>query len=149
MRPCLALFLLFLLPAIASNAHAHAIHYQVESRGISARIFYDPKEPAGYAAYELFGPQDTMPHQKGRTDRNGFISFLPDRPGTWRIKVMDEAEHGVHGAEITVQVTESLYMASFDKPLVAQHTKAFVGISILLFAFGLWVLISNRRKPEP
>lgn len=144
MRFALVFFVLFLLCAAATPARAHAVHYRVENRGISARIFYGPDDPASYSAYEIFGPGDTIPHQKGRTDRNGIVSFLPDRPGAWRISVVGEAEHGAHGAAITVQVAESLYMASFDKPLVAQHTKAFVGMSMLLFLFSLWVLIRNR-----
>lgn len=146
MRTAIALFALCLLCAPATPARAHAIHYRVENRGISARVFYGPDDPVSYSAYEIFGPGDTIPHQKGRTDRNGIVSFLPDRPGPWRITVLGEAEHGAHGAAITVLVAESLYMASFDKPLVAQHTKGFVGMSILLFAFSLWVLIRNRRN---
>lgn len=144
MRPIPAIFALLLLLATAPPACAHAIHYRVENRGISARVFFGPEDPASYSTYEIFGPGDTIPHQKGRTDRNGIVSFLPDRPGPWRITVLGEAEHGAHGAAITVQVAESLYMTSFDKPLVAQHTKGFVGMSILLFAFSLWVLIRNR-----
>lgn len=145
MRFAHALFALLLLCATATPARAHAVHYRVENRGISASVFYGPDDPVSYSAYEIFGPGDTIPHQKGRTDRNGIVSFLPDRPGPWRISVVGEAEHGAHGAAITVRVAESLYMASFDKPLVAQYTKGFVGMSILLFAFSLWVLLSNRR----
>ena len=146
MRSALATLCLWLPLALATTSHAHAIHYQVENRGVSARVFYGPAEPASYAAYEIFGPGDALPHQKGRSDRNGIVSFLPDRPGEWRITVTDEAEHGAHGATITVQVDKGLFMASFDKPLVAQHTKAFVGVSILLFAFSLRVLLGNRRR---
>ncbi|MBU2539528.1 MAG: hypothetical protein KKH22_13920 [Proteobacteria bacterium] len=146
MRIAIAIFALCLLCATATQARAHAVHYRVENRGISARIFYGPDDPVSYSVYEIYGPEDTIPHQKGRTDRNGIVSFLPDRPGPWRITVVGEAEHGAHGAAITVQVAESLYMASFDKPLVAQYTKGFVGMSILLFAFSLWVLLSNRRE---
>lgn len=145
MRFACTLFVLLLLCADGTPARAHAVHYRVENRGISARVFYGPDDPASYSVYEIFGPGDAMPHQKGRTDRNGIVSFLPDRPGPWRITVIGEAEHGAHGAAITVQVAESLYMASFDKPLVAQYTKGFVGMSILFFVFSLWVLFCNRK----
>lgn len=144
-----ALFVLFFLLALAGPARGHAINYQVENRGVSARVFYGPDDPAGYAAYEIFGPGDTMPHQKGRSDRNGIVAFLPDRAGSWRITVLDEAEHGAHGVTITVRIDEGLSMASFKKPLVAQHTKAFVGVSLLLFVFSLWTLFRARRKEIP
>jgi len=133
----------------ATPAHAHGIHYRVENTGISVRVFYAPDEPASYAGFEIFGPHDKLPHQKGRTDKNGFVAFLPDRKGTWIVKVSDETEHGVHAARIEVQVNEGLYMESFRKPLVARHIPAFVGLSFFLAAFGLWSLIERRRHRYP
>lgn len=122
------------------------MNYHVENKGISVRIFYDVNDPASYASYEIFGPGDTLTHQKGRTDKNGFVSFLPDRQGTWTVKVYDESEHGMHAAQIEVKVNESLYMDSFKKPLVAKHIKGFVGISILLAFFGLWAMVQSSKK---
>jgi len=111
----------------SGDVAAHTINYQVENRGVSARVFYAGDEPASYSQYEIFGPGDKIPHQKGRTDRNGFVSFLPDRKGKWVIKVFGEAEHGIHAAQIEVNVNENLFMDSFRKPLVARHIKGFVG----------------------
>ncbi len=37
-------------------------------------------------------------------------------------------------------------MESFKKPLVAQYTKAFVGISIFLALFGVWALLRTRKR---
>lgn len=127
-------------------AFSHSVHYQVENRGISVRVFYAADDPASYSSYEIFGPGDKIPHQKGRTDKNGFVSFLPDRQGTWTIKVYGESEHGMHGAQIEVNVNENLFMDSFKKPLVAQYTKAFVGISIFLALFGVWALLRTRKR---
>lgn len=135
-----------LLLLIYSGAEAHAVHYQVENRGISARIFYAEDDPVSYSSYEIFGPGDKIPHQKGRTDKNGFVSFLPDRKGNWVIKIYGESEHGMHGAQVVVDVNENLFMDSFRKPLVAKYTKAFVGISFLLALFGFWALSSSWKK---
>lgn len=135
-----------LLIGINGRANAHTINYQVENKGISVRVFYDKDDPVNYSAYEIMGPGDTVPHQKGRTDKNGFISFAPDRRGAWVIKVMGESEHGMHGTTIQVQVNQELAMGSFDKPLVAKFTKAFVGGSILLALFGGWSLITSRKR---
>jgi nickel transport protein len=140
------LLITLLLLLIYSGAEAHSVHYQVENRGISARIFYVEDDPASYSSYEIFGPGDRLPHQKGRTDKNGFVSFLPDRKGHWVIKVYGESEHGMHGAQVVVDVNENLFMESFKKPLVAKYTKAFVGVSILLALFGLWALSSSWKK---
>ena len=127
-------------------AMAHALHYWVENRGISARVFYAEDDPASYSPYEIFGPGDKIPYQKGRTDRNGFVSFLPDRRRVWIINVSGGSEHGMHRVRIEVNVKENLFMDSFKKPLVAQYTKAFVGISFLLALFGLWALQKLWKK---
>lgn len=124
---------------------AHSVHYQVENRGVSVRVFFGENDPASYSAYDIFGPGDRLPHQKGRTDKNGFVSFLPDRQGQWVVKVYGESDHGMHGAQIEIKVNEGLFMDSFRKPLVAQYTKAFVGISILLAFFGAWSLVRTQR----
>jgi len=146
MRLFLVTTITLLLLLIYSGAEAHSVHYQVENKGISARIFYAEDDPASYSSYEIFGPGDTIPHQKGRTDKNGFVSFLPDRKGHWVIKVYGESDHGMHGAQVVVDVNENLFMDSFKKPLVAKYTKAFVGISLILALFGLWALLSSWKK---
>lgn len=131
-----------------SVAEAHTIYYQVENRGISARVFYSDDEPASYSQYEIFGPGDKIPYQKGRTDRNGFVSFLPDRPGMWIINVYGESEHGLHSAQIRIEINKSLFMESFKKPVVATYTTLFVGISFILGIFGIWALFLRKGKRQ-
>lgn len=141
------LILFALLPLLlVSGAEAHSVEYQVENRGISARFFFLPNEPASYSPYDVFGPGDTVPHQKGRTDKNGVVSFLPDRPGTWRINMVAESDHGGHAASVEIHVKGGLLMDSFSKPLVAGHTKLFIGGGVLLSVFGIWALWSSRRR---
>lgn len=126
-------------------AFAHSTHYQVENKGISARIFYSADEPASYSAYEIFGPGDTILHQKGRTDKNGFVSFLPDRAGNWIIKVSGESDHGYHGVQLEVMVNEGLFMESFKKPLMARYNMLIAGIGFIFGIFGIWTLLKTRR----
>ena len=140
------LYVIFILLLNISGAEAHTVHYQVENRGISVRVFYAEDDPVSYSSYEIFGPGDKIPHQKGRTDRNGFVSFLPDRQGKWVVNVSGESEHGIHSAKIEVDVNENLFMESFKKPLVAKYTTAFVGISFLMAIFGLWALTRSWKK---
>jgi nickel transport protein len=140
------LYAIMLLLLIYSGAEAHSVHYQVENKGISARIFYSADAPASYSQFEIFGPGDKIPHQKGRTDKNGFVSFLPDRAGVWIIKVFGESDHGYHGALIEVRVNEGMFMESFKKPLAATHTKAIVGIGLMGWVFGAMALFRRNRK---
>jgi nickel transport protein len=138
-----SLALVFLMTSLAE---AHSIHYQVENKGISVRIFYSPEEPASYSAYEIFGPEDKIPHKKGRTDKNGFVSFLPDRAGKWLIRASGESDHGHHGVQVEVIVNESLFMESFKKPLMARYNMFIVGVGFIFGIFGLWALLKARRK---
>lgn len=144
------LFTMLLPLLLVSGAEAHSVEYQVENRGISARFFFLPNDPASYSPYEIFGPGDTVPHQKGRTDKNGVVSFLPDRAGKWSVKVVAESEHGGHAANVEIAVEQGLLMESFSKPLVASYAKFFVGAGLLLGVFGIWAIWSARRRyPNP
>jgi len=141
------LYFILLSLLTASGAKAHSVEYALENRGISARFFFLPDYPASYSPYEIFGPGDKIPCQKGRTDKNGVVSFLPDRPGRWSIKLIVESDHGGHAAQVEVDVKEGLLMDSFSKPLVAAHTKLFLGAGVLLSVFGLWALWASRKGP--
>ncbi len=145
------LYTIMLLLLFYSGAEAHSIHYQVENKGISARIFYSADDPASYSGYKIFGPGDTIPHKKGRTDKNGFVSFLPDREGIWTIKARGESAHGLHAVQIEVKVNEGMFMESFKKPLVATHTKIIVGIGLMGWVFGavaLYRILIIQRKRQ-
>ncbi len=139
--------MLLLLPnfLFLAGAEAHSVHYQVENKGISVRVFYSPEEPASYSAYEIFGPNDAIPHKKGRTDKNGFVSFLPDRAGKWIIKVSGESDHGHHGVQVEVIVNESLFTESFKKPLMARYNMFIAGAGFIFGIFGILALLRKRR----
>ena len=52
-----------MMAGLYNPAIAHTVNYQVENKGISARIFYSPDDPASYSQYEIFGPGDKIPHR--------------------------------------------------------------------------------------
>lgn len=135
-----------LATASAPPACAHSIHYDAKPGGMAVRAYYSEKDPAAYSQYELFGPGDKEPHQTGRTDRNGFVGFVPDRPGVWTLKVWGESTHGFHGVSTSITVDKALGLEGFSKPLVATSTKAVTGIGIALGLFGLYAIWSSRRK---
>jgi len=137
---------LFLCLLTASVALGHTVNYDVQQKGMSVRIFYSAQDPASYSEYEIYGPGDALPHQTGRTDKNGFATFLPDRPGTWKVKVLGESSHGFHGVTIDVTVTDTLDLKAFSKPLVATSTKLVTGISLIVGLFGIYALIKSRKK---
>jgi len=130
------------------DSQGHSINYHVEQKGIAVRAFYSAKEPSGYSQYEIYGPGDRedLPHQTGRTDKNGFLSFVPDRAGIWKIKLWGESGHGYHGFTAEVKVDKELNLESFSKPLVAAHTKLITGLSLIFGIFGVYALWRSRKR---
>ena len=130
----------------AVDSHGHSINYQVEQKGVAVRVFYAADDPAGYSEFEIYGPGDKLPHQTGRTDKNGFVCFIPDRQGTWKVKVLGESSHGFHGVTVEVKVDKDLNLESFKKPLAATYSKLITGISLIIGLFGLYALYKSRRN---
>jgi len=133
-----------------TDSHAHSINYQVLEKGIAVRAFYSEKDPSSYSQYERWGPVDRedLPHQTGRTDKNGFLAFVPDRAGTWKIRVWGESSHGYHGFTTEVKVDKELSLESFSKPLLATHTKLITGLSLIFGIFGIYAFLKSRRKQD-
>jgi nickel transport protein len=141
----MALFQLVLL-GVQSPLHGHTVNYEAQQKGMAVRVFYTAKDPASYSEFEVYGPGDTLPHQTGRTDKNGFVAFVPDRAGPWKLKVLGESAHGFHGVTIDVNVDQDLNLESFSKPLVATSTKLITGISLIIGVFGIYAFIKSRKK---
>jgi nickel transport protein len=129
------------------TALAHTIHYQVQPQtGIAVRSYYSAQDPVRFSQYELFGPGDQEPYQTGKTDRNGYLGFVPDRPGTWKLQVWGESTHGFHGVTTEIVVDQTISLESFSQPLVATHTKLITGVSVAFGLFGLYAMWTARRK---
>jgi len=149
MKPITYLVLVLLTAMCAVTAQAHSINYQVEQKGMAVRAYYSEKDAAAYSQYELFGPGDKDPYQTGRTDRNGYIGFVPDRPGVWKLQVWGESTHGFHGVTTEITVDKTLGLEGFKKPMVAAYTKYVTGISLIIGIFGIYSFWLSRRKQEP
>lgn len=132
------------------GAWGHSLNYHMEQKGISIRAFYTDKDPASYAQFEIYGPGDRedLPHQTGRTDKNGFLAFVPDRAGTWKVKIWGESSHGYHGFTAEIKVDKALGLESFSKPLLAAHTKLITGLSLIFGIFGIYAFLKSRKKQE-
>jgi nickel transport protein len=80
--------------ALPSTSRAHEISHQVERRGaaFAVRARYDGGEPLAGATYQVLPPgvPDRI-EREGRTDAEGWVEFVPDVPGGWRIRIVDGA----------------------------------------------------------
>jgi nickel transport protein len=146
----LCIVLLLTLFAFVCEAPAHTVNYDVQQKSVAAvKVFYTADDPASYAEFEVYAPEGgDLPHQTGRTDRNGFASFIPDRQGAWKVKILGESAHGYHGVTVEVKVDKDLNLESFKKPLAAQYSKFVTGISLIIGLFGIYALLSSRKKQK-
>ena len=71
------------------------------ARPSRCRAYFADGEVLAYVQAEVFSPADAkIPYQKGRTDRNGWLAFVPDVPGKWRVKIIDATGHGLDIVEV-------------------------------------------------
>lgn len=138
-----------LLLVAAAPAAAHEVLHEVErGRAVAVRAYYAGGEPLAYCEAEVYAPADArIPWQKGRTDRKGWVAFVPDAPGTWRVRVADATGHGLV-AEVAVDAAGSA--AAGAEASAAPRTLAFVLRPLLALAvigafFGALYWRSRRR----
>lgn len=146
-----ALILAAVLAVLApSAARPHEVLHELEwNRAVAVRAYFADGAVLAYAGYEVYSPADPkIPHQKGRTDRDGWLAFVPATQGTWRVKVIDETGHGLELAVESAPASSSAGIAS--RPALAS-TAAFVlrplvGIASIGAVFGLLLAVRRRHR---
>ncbi len=83
--------------AVPAAAVAHGVRTEVERRGaeVAVRAHYESGRPLAGARFEVTSPaRPERSHAEGRTDREGWLVFTPDAPGTWQVRIVDATGHG-------------------------------------------------------
>jgi nickel transport protein len=145
----LAAQLALVLPAVARG---HEVLHEIDrGRAVAVKAFLADGEVLAYKQYEIYSPADPrIPHQKGRTDRSGWLSFVPDAPGKWRVKVIDDTGHG-----LDLQVDALPGAAATPSPgATPASTAAFilrplVGLAVIVGVFGLLFVVYRHRGTQP
>jgi len=139
----------FVALAWPQPAAAHEVLHTVErGRAIAVRAFFPDGEPLAYAPFELYSPADpAVAHQKGRTDRAGYVAFVPNAPGPWRVKVFDDTGHGLDlevpsdgGADAPAEHPAGRSLALLVRPLLGLAVIGLVFAALFRF---------YRRAPKP
>jgi len=143
-RPCaVAVICLLWLPAPAA-AHA-LLHERVDGDAVTLRLSFPGSDRPLFEPYEIFAPDTETPFQSGRVNALGELSFRPDRPGAWRIRVFTEDGHGAM-IELDVDAAGTVAATHADH----HHAESYVlrvlaALGYLLGLFGLAVLWRQRR----
>ncbi len=140
-----------MLLACASVAQAHEVLHTVErGKAVAVKVYFADGEVAAYREVQVFGPADVrIPYQKGRTDRSGYVAFMPDVPGAWRVVVTDDSGHGL---DVKVDVPAA-GAAQFEGKSVVVSSWAFalrpiIGASAIAAIFVVLLLVYRRRPSK-
>ena len=140
-----AALLAALAPAVAG---AHEVLHAIErGRAIAVRAYESDGEALADDPYEVYSPADPgTPHQRGRTDRNGWLAFVPDAPGKWRVKVIEDAGHGLD-VEIDAGATATAAPSGAAPSSAAFVLRPIVALAVLGAVFGgLFALYRRKNK---
>jgi nickel transport protein len=143
-----ALAVLILVAHIPA-ARAHEILHTIEhGKAIAVKAFFADGEVLAYTEYQVFSPTDPrIPYQKGRTDRSGYLAFVTDGPGAWRVKVTDATGHGLDLAvEVGAPSTNSQTRQGPDLASWAFAIRPVLGVGIIAALFALLVLLYRRKR---
>jgi len=154
-RSTAALVAAIALLALPAAARAHEVLHEVQrGRAVAVHAWFPDGESLAYVPAEVFSPADgKIPYWKGRTDRNGWLAFVPDVPGSWRVRVIDSTGHGL---DTTVAVpawgtSESAPARAAGAEPSGVASLAFVfrpvlGVALIAAIFGLLFLRGRRSK---
>ena len=140
------------LVARIPSANAHEVLHTIErGKAIAVKAFFADGEVLAYTEYQVFSPADPrIPYQKGRTDRSGYLAFVPDAPGAWRVKVTDNTGHGldlaVDVATVGAPPTNSKNRQGPDLASWAFAIRPVLGVGIIVALFALLIFLYRRKR---
>jgi nickel transport protein len=145
---------LLLTLGLAPTASAHEMLSSVErGRAVAVKIYESDGDLVTDGVYEVFSPgAPEVAFQKGRTDRGGYLSFVPDRPGAWRVKVLGPEGHGL---ELTLPVDDSAGTtagagtASGCPTPTAFALRPLVGVLVIAAIFASLFAVYRRGRRTP
>jgi nickel transport protein len=83
--------------SLPASTRAHEVEFEIDRRGaeVAVRAQHEGGAPLSDASYEVVPPAAaSRPGEAGRTDRHGWLVFVPDAPGTWSVRIADATGHG-------------------------------------------------------
>jgi nickel transport protein len=137
---------------VGRPAIAHEVLHSIErGRAVAVKAFFADGEALAYSAYLVFSPADAkIPYQKGRTDRSGYLAFVPDVPGPWHVRVSEASGHGfdldVPVEAMTPAAGKTSAASSADIASWAFALRPLVGAALVVGLFATLRLFYRRKE---
>ena len=140
----------FAAACLALPAAAHEVAAEVARDGaIAVRARGHGGEGLAGAEVEVFSPADpATPSWKGRTDRRGWVAFVPDAPGRWRVRIVDATGHGiVTDVEVPAPGAAVAPPASAPAPsALPTLVRPLAGVALVAAIFGFLYLRGRKTS---
>jgi nickel transport protein len=132
---------LCLMPGLVQ---AHEVLHTVErGKAIAVKAYFADGEVLAYAEYQVFSPADAkIPYQKGRTDRSGYVAFVPDHPGKWRVQISDTTGHGL---DLDVDASDATQAQSAPIASWAFVVRPLLGGGAVVAIFAALIVFYRRK----
>jgi nickel transport protein len=136
--------------AIAVPAAAHeTLHELRRGQAIALKASFADGEVLAYTPFEVYSPADSkLPWLKGRTDRAGWLAFLPDVPGKWRVKVIDSTGHGLD-LEVDASATAGETTEAPAAGSLAFVLRPLLGLAVIAVVFAALTLAWRKKAHHP
>jgi nickel transport protein len=156
--PSLAVAALLAYPTLSA---AHQTLHEVRRGGaVAVRVYESDGDPVAGTAFEVYSPADPgKPWQIGRTDRTGWLAFVPEVTGRWRVRVIEASGHGLDiGVEVAPQASPPGAIAPAGPPSPAPAAPAagaafilrpLLGLAVIGVVFAALFLAWRKKNPPP
>jgi nickel transport protein len=123
---------------------AHEVLHAVErGKAIAVKAYFADGEALAYTEYQVFSPVDAkIPYQKGRTDRVGYVAFVPDHPGKWRVQISDATGHGL---DLEVDASDTTPAKSAPIASWAFAVRPLLGGGAVVAIFAALIVFYRRK----
>jgi hypothetical protein len=122
---------------------ASALQYELETGpGVSVALAHPDARVAADEPYTVYAPDTDTPFQQGMTDSRGRATFLPNRPGEWRVEF---APAGEEPLTVAVDVDEADIM-TLPHAGLGLFTVATAGFGYLVGIAGILMIWRASRS---
>ncbi len=99
-----------MLTSITPVSYAHGNRYEVLPKGVvGVKASFDTGEPMTDARVIIFAPNTSQVYFQTKSDKNGVVTFCPDKSGLWSLMIRDNSGHGMRvNLEIDDAMTVSM-----------------------------------------
>ncbi len=138
-------YIFCLLIFIPIFSYSHEVRYSIDfSNAYIINVYYANGTKFSFESYEIYKPgNDKIPYQVGRTNEIGRISFVPDAPGKWQVKVFSDDGHG---ANFEIDVKGGKFKGERKLDFFEKYSKTIFGLGIILTFFSIINIFLRRKK---